>query len=95
MISRATSGRTLKMKGTVQYIELCGAVDYALFMAEQMGSIWDKGDARQKALDQLKEGLRARRRVEADKRHPLCMKLHKRSMAGIGVLGSDLLRMCV
>ena len=82
------------MKGTVQYIERCGAVDYALFMAEQMGSIWDKGDARQRALDQLKEGLHAGRRVDVAKIRTLRMALHKRSLAGIGVLGSDLLRMC-
>jgi hypothetical protein len=95
VISRARSGRRLKIEGVVQHIERCGAVDYAFFLAEHMGLVLTKEDFRQQALDRVCDGLRAGRRREAARIRALGMALHRRSTgAAIRALGADLLRMC-
>jgi len=96
IISRARSGRRLKIEGVVQHVQRCGAVDYALFLAEHMGRVLTPEDFRQQALDRMCAGLRAGKRREVAKIKTLSMALHPKSaMAGIRTLGPDLLRMCV
>jgi hypothetical protein len=95
IVSRARSGRRLKIEGVVQHVERCGAVEYALFLADHMGRLLIKEDFRQQALDRLCDGLRKGLKREADKLHTLRMALHRRSGAGIKAIGSDLLRLCV
>ncbi len=80
----------------MQYIERCGAVDYALFLANRMGHMLTDEDFRQQALNRVCEGLVKGRQLQAAKIHALRMALHPRAVAaGIKVIGSDLLRMCV
>jgi hypothetical protein len=96
IISRVRSGRRIKLEGVVQHIQRCGAVDYALFLADHMGLTIPEDDFRRQALDRMCGGLALGRKREAAKIHTLRMALHPRStVAGIRVLGPDLLRMCV
>ena len=95
IISRARKGSRLQIEGVVQFIQRCGAVEYALFLAENMSRVMTKGDFRLQALDRLCEGLKKGQRREAAKIRTLRMALHPRSSAGIKRLGPDLLRMCV
>jgi hypothetical protein len=96
IISRARRGNRLQIEGVVQFVQRCGAVDYALFMAESMGRALTEGDFRQQALVKMCNGLKKGRRREAAKIKTLRMALHPRSTsAGIKRLGPDLLLMCV
>jgi hypothetical protein len=96
IISRARRGNRLQIEGVVQFIQRCGAVDYALFMAEGMGRVLTEGDFRLQALDKMCNGLNKGRQREAAKISALRMALHPRSTsAGIKRLGSDLLLACV
>lgn len=96
ILSRVRSGRRIKIEGVVQHVQRCGAVDYALFLVDRMNLALPDDDFRRKGLDKLCDGLKLGRRREAAKLHTLRMALHPRStVAGIRLLGPDLLRMCV
>ena len=96
LISRARSGRRLKIEGAAQYIERCGAVEYALFLIRRMGSMLNKEDFRQRALDALCLAVIKGRTQHMAKLHTFRMALHPRSSGAlVRTLGPDLMRMCL
>lgn len=96
LISRARSGRRLKIESTVQYIERCGAVEYALFLIARMGSVLNKEDYRQRALETLRLAVIDGRKQHIAKLRMFSMALHPRSSGAlVRMLGPDLMRMCL
>jgi hypothetical protein len=96
VVSRGGRGAPIRMNISAEYIHRCGAVDYALFMIEKMHGLVHHNEKSVQALDDLKNALVAIQGNEKAKLHSLRMALHPRAKGvGIGMLGADLLQLCV
>jgi hypothetical protein len=96
VVSRGGRGAPIHMNISAEYIHRCGAVDYALFIIEKMYGVVHHNEKSVQALDDLQNALVAIQGNEKGKLHSLRMALHPRAKGvGIGILGADLLQLCV
>lgn len=96
IVFRSSMGQRFNAESSAVYIWRTGRVHYANFLIEKMYSVVAPNPKSIMALDELQHALHAVQRKEAVKSMTLAMALHPRSKdALIGMLGSDLLQLCV
>lgn len=96
IVSRSSRGRSTNAEASAQYIWRSGGFYYALFLIAKMFPEVAHNPDVTAALDNVLHALHAVQRNEKKKILSLCMALHSKSEnALIGMLGSDLLQLCV